>query len=244
MTIPSTPATLAYLRDNARELLNEFDAADALASYYTLHHDSKRTALFMHRDAKNKLDGYLVRCQTGFDLFRPLVTLRLRGGESALPDLLDEALAPGRPYLAVIPANYAEKLKPYATLTDASLNIVLRLDPARFQPEMNVLVNRRTDAEGNPRAEIKHGDRVIAAAGVNWRSPVFAEIFVNVTGDEQGRGYGRTVVGALVAELLHTSITPLYAVAESNAASLELAEAVGFVDTGAREIMAQAVRSP
>ena len=29
-------------RQEARELLNEFDAADALASYYALHHDPNR----------------------------------------------------------------------------------------------------------------------------------------------------------------------------------------------------------
>lgn len=242
MTIPSTPATLAYLRDNARELLNEFDAADALACYYTLYHDPKRTELFMHRDGAGKVDGFAVRCRTGFDLFRPLVTLRLRGGETALPDLVEESLAPGRPYLVVMPAGYAERLKKHIQLTEANLNWIFRLDPARFKPEMNVIVIRRTDADGSPRAEIKRGKQVIASAGVNWRSPIFAEIFVNVAEGERGVGHGRAVVSALSAELLHAEVTPLYAVAGSNAPSRELAEAVGFVDTGAREIMGQAVR--
>src|SRR5690349_5637207 len=129
MTIPSTPATLSYLRDNARELLNEFDVADALACYYTLYHDSARTELFMHRDAEGKVDGFATRCRTGFDLFRPLVTLRLRGGEKALPDLLEESLVAGRPYWVVVPAGYVERLKRHVTLTEPSLNWIYRLDP-------------------------------------------------------------------------------------------------------------------
>jgi len=242
MTIPSTPATLAYLRDNARELLNEFDAADALACYYTLYHDPKRTELFMHRDNAGQLDGFAARCRTGFDLFRPLVTLRLRGGETALPNLVEESLAPGRPYLVVVPGGYAERLKKHVELSEASLNWIYRLDPARFKPEINVIVTRRTDPEGNPRAEIKRGKQVVASAGINWRSPIFAEIFVHVAEGERGRGHGRSVVSAVAAELLHAEVTPLYAVAGTNAPSRELAESVGFVDTGAREIMGQAVR--
>src|SRR5512143_1993321 len=140
MTIPSTPATLAYLRDNARELLNEFDVADALACYYTLYHDPKRTELFMHRDNEGKVDAYAVRCRTGFDLFRPIVTLRLRGGETALPDLLEESLLPNRPYLIVVPPAYVERLKKHVTLSDANLNWIYRLDPSRFNPQLNVLV--------------------------------------------------------------------------------------------------------
>jgi hypothetical protein len=243
MTIPSTPATLAYLRDNARELLNEFDAADALACYYTLYHDPRRTELFMHRDNQGKVDGFAVRCQTGFDLFRPLVTFRLRGGQTALPDLLEESLVAGRPYLAVLPMGYTSRLKPYLQLTDTSLNGIYRLDPARFKPEINVLVARRTDAEGNPRAEIKRARKVVAAAGVNWRSPIFAEVFVNVVEGERGRGYGRSVVSALAGELLREEVTPLYTVAETNTASRELAASVGLVDTGAREIMGQMMRA-
>jgi hypothetical protein len=65
MTISSTPATLPSLRDSVRDLLNEFDAADGLASYYALHHDPRRTTLFIHRDADQVVDGFLVRCQTG-----------------------------------------------------------------------------------------------------------------------------------------------------------------------------------
>jgi len=243
MTIPSTPATLAYLRDNARVLLNEFDVADALACYYTLYHDPKRTELFMHRDGEGKVDAYAARCRTGFDLFRPIVTLRLRGGEKALPDLLEESLAPNRPYLIVVPPSYVERLKRHVTLSEVNLNWIYRLDASRFKPRINVLVSSKNDADGNPRAEVKRGKQVVATAGVNWRSPIFAEIFVNVAEAERSRGFGRAVVETLAAELLREEVTPLYAVAASNGPSRQLAESVGFIDTGAREIMGQAVRT-
>jgi hypothetical protein len=241
MTIPSTPTTLSYLRDNARTLLNEFDAADALACYYTFHHDPKRTTLFMHRDSQGMIDGFLARCQTGFDLFRPLVTLRLRG-QNALPDLIYEGLAPDRPYLLVIPTPLRERVAPYVEMSEVSNNLILRLDPSRFRPEINALISSRRDPDGTPRIEIRQEDRIIAAAGVNWRSPIFAEIFVQVQEEQRGMGYGRSVLVGLVSELIKLKVTPLYAVSESNAVSYDLALQIGFVDTGAREVMAQAIR--
>ncbi|NIR60156.1 MAG: hypothetical protein GWO02_11890, partial [Gammaproteobacteria bacterium] len=66
MTTASDPAALPELRRHARDLLNEFDVADGLASYYALHHPDARTALFVHRDASGEVDGFLARCQTGF----------------------------------------------------------------------------------------------------------------------------------------------------------------------------------
>jgi GNAT superfamily N-acetyltransferase len=240
MTISSTPATLPSLRDSARDLLNEFDAADGLASYYALHHDPKRTTLFVHRDADQVVDGFLVRCMTGFDLFRPLITLRLRG-EAALPALLEEALMPGRPYWAVIPAPLADRAGAYLRLDQPVRNRIYRMDPRRFRPEMNALVVTSSDPHGAPRAEIKSGGQTAAIAGVNWRSPIFAEVYVNVTPEHRKRGWGRAVTNAVVGALLKQQVTPLYSAAEDNTASQALAESVGFTDTGAREVMAQAV---
>ena len=48
---------------------------------------------------------------------------------------------------------------------------------------------------------------------------------------------------AVAAELLRQGVTPLYSVAEDNEPSYDLALDVGFVDTGAREVMAQVVRA-
>jgi hypothetical protein len=235
------PATFQQLRDGVRDLLNEFDAADGLASYYALHHDPRRTSLYLHRDPTGMVDGFLVCCQTGFDLFRPLVTLRLRG-QGALPELIEQGLTAGRPYLAVVPAGLVERLEPYLAFNQPSRNLILRLDPSRFRPEPNVLVTHRQAPDGNPRAEIRRGKEVAAVAGVNWRSPLFAEIYVQVNIERRRQGWGRSVAMALCAELLRLGVTPLYSVAEDNYASRDLAEQIGFVDTGAREVVAEVVR--
>jgi len=241
MAIPSTPATLRYLRENVRDLLNEFDAADALASYYALHHDPQRTALFVHRNTEGVVDGFLARCQTGIDLFRPLVTMRVRGG-GAIPALLEPGLPPGRPHLLALPARLAEQVAAHVMFTEISHHLILRLDPARFQPIINVLVMQSRDSTGSPRAIIRRGEQTVAAAGVNWRSPVFAEVYVQVEAAFWSRGYGRSVLSAVVEELLKHQVMPIYAAERTNEASLKLAQDVGFIDTGAREVMAQGVR--
>ncbi len=51
------------------------------------------------------------------------------------------------------------------------------------------------------------------------------------------RGYGRSVVAALAGEIMQHGRRPLYAVARDNAASIDLAVSVGFVDTGYRQLM-------
>jgi ribosomal protein S18 acetylase RimI-like enzyme len=243
MITVSTPTTLRKLREEARDLLNEFDAADGLASYYALHHDPKRTTLVLHDDASGAADGFLARCQTGFDLFRPVVALRVRGANDPVPALVEAGLVAGRPYVVVVPEPLLARLGEVVTLTNLTRNHILRLDAARFKPEMNVLVVSRADREGNPRAEIRRGPDVVAMAGVNWRSPIFAEVFVNVDAEARGHGWGRSVVRAVVADLLKQGVTPLYSVAEDNDPSYDLALDVGFVDTAAREIVAHAVRA-
>ena len=242
MAIPSTPATLQYLREHARDLLNEFDAADALASYYALYHDPQRTTLFIHRNAEDVVDGFLARCQTGFDLFRPLVTMRARGN-GAIPVLLEAGLTAGRPHLIALPARLAEQAAAHVALSEVAHNLIMRLEPARFEPIINVLVTRSQDPSGSPRATIRRADQTVASAGVNWRSPVFAEVFVQVEAAFWSRGYGRSVLSAVVEELLKRQVMPIYAVERGNEASLRLAQEMGFVDTGAREVMAQAMRT-
>jgi len=239
MIAVSTPATLNSLRQSARDLLNEFDAADGLATYYTMHHDSQRTTLFVHRDSDNQVDGFLVRCQTGFDLFRPLVTLRVRGEGAAAP-LIEQALQAGRPYLLIVPMHLVDRVKSYVTFSEISRNHIYRLDPKRYRPEVNVMVVSTTDRQGNPRAEIRTGGQAAASAGVNWRSPIFAEMYTHVLPEFRGRGWGGAVVTSVAGELLKMKVTPLYSAGEENDASQSLAERVGFVDTGAREMMAQA----
>jgi ribosomal protein S18 acetylase RimI-like enzyme len=119
---------------------------------------------------------------------------------------------------------------------------VYRYAPEQYQSEINVLVITTSGADGLPHCEIRASDRSAAVAGINWQSPRYAEVYVYTDPAVRGRGWGKSVVRALVALILKAGRLPLYVVAESNEYSIRLAEAVGFVDTGQREFVCQAVR--
>lgn len=242
MSLQSSHATLEYFREVARELLNEFDAADGLACYYTLQHDPARTTIILHRASDGPVDGFLTHCITGIDLFRPLLTMRLRGSAAAA-NLLREGLVPGRPYLLIAPERVFEAAQPHLDIAHGERHRILRLDPARYDPETNVLIQHSRDRAGSPRVEVKRNNQPIASAGVNWRSAHFAEVYVQVEPGQERRGLGRSLVNALSGELIKLGLTAIYSVAESNGASLALAEQVGFVDTGAREVVATVSRA-
>jgi GNAT superfamily N-acetyltransferase len=240
----AAPISRESLRTGARALLDEHSPGDALAVYYALHHPADRAELFAHGAPGDsaQVDGFLVRARTGLDLFRPLVTFRA-GSEAAARELFAAGLPPGRPAYLTIPAALAGWANKYLSVTDAELHRVYRLDPARHAPEVNVLVMTSAGADGSPRCEMRSGGQAAAVAGVNWQSPAFAEIFVYTEPAVRGRGWGRSVVAALAGQVLQSGRTPLYVVAESNAVSIQLAEAAGFSDTGLREYVGQAVRT-
>lgn len=76
----------------------------------------------------------------------------------------------------------------------------------------------------------------MAMSGTNWRSPNFAEVFVYVHPRGRGRGWGRSVVSACTSALLEERLRPVYIVDEENEASIHIAEGLGYVDTGIREV--------
>src|SRR5690606_5763584 len=118
------------------------------------------------------------------------------------------------------------------------------LDPARYEPIVNVLVTRSTGPGGYPQFTIRSSEsgeeEIVASASLNWQSPRFGEIAVNTRPQFRRQGRGRSVVAALSGHLIDSGRVPLYVVAEENTASAGLAESVGFVDTGAREYLIQA----
>ncbi len=221
-----------------RSLLSPDDPADALTSYYALWHDPRRTQLFLHYDGRGEVTGFVAVCQTGVDLFRPLVTLRAPD-EGAVAQLLQAALAPERPYQIIVPVTMASAVRPHLEVSHSTLLHVYRLDPSRFQPIVNVLVQRVTTPDGSPRFQIESQGQVAAMSGTNWRSPGFAEVFVYVHPRGRGRGWGRSVVSACTAALLEERLRPLYLVEESNEASVRIADGLGYVDTGRREFVAE-----
>jgi GNAT superfamily N-acetyltransferase len=221
-----------------RPLLSPTDPADALTSYYALWHDPRRTHLTLHRNTEGNIDGFIGVCQTGVDLFRPLVTLQATV-ERAVSDLLGSALVPERPYQVIVPITLASAVRSNLQISRSALLHIYRLDPSSFQPVINVLVQRATSADGAPRFQIESQEQVVAMSGTNWRSPSFAEIFVYVHPKGRGRGWGKSVVSACTNALLDEGLRPLYLVEEGNEASIQIAEGLGYVDTGSKHFVAE-----
>jgi len=232
--------TLSEQRRAIKYMLDERAPADAFAAYYALHHDPARTVLFLHHSPTQQLDGFLVRAQTGLDLFRPVVSLRAHN-EPAARELFRAGLTPQRPYYLVAPVRLASVIHHALNMSDVETLCTYRLDPARFTPDINVLVVANPAPDGTPRYEISRDGVAQAVAGINWQSPHFAEVYVHTQPAARGRGWGKSVVAALVNDLLQRGRLPVYVVNEQNTASVSLAASIGFVDTGARELAGQAV---
>ena len=230
---------LSEKRRALRPLLSPHDPADALASYYALWHDPRRTQLAISRDTQGRADGFVVTCQTGIDLFRPLVTLRVSDSD-AVGRLVREALVPNRTYQVIAPVTLASALRQHLDIQQSRMLSIYRLDPARFRPIINVLVQQVSGADGTPRFQIESQGQVAAISGTNWRSPTFAEVFVYVHPTGRQRGWGKSVVSACTASLLEARLTPLYLADKANEISVRIAEGLGYVDTGHLDLIADA----
>jgi hypothetical protein len=236
-----------------RHLLREREAVDAMAAYYAFHHPADRTTLVLSpetvTDSVGHADGYVALSRTGIDLFRPLVTMRLPTDRDPLAvgaaaELIDRALAPGQPAILSIPVRYRPLIEATFDIQSEERLRLLALDPARFEPIVNVLVTRSTGPGNLPRYLIRSSrsgeEEVVADASLNWQSPYFAEIAVNTRPQYRRQGWGRSVVAALSGHVIDGGRIPLYVVSEENTASIQLAESVGFTDTGSRELLLQA----
>jgi GNAT superfamily N-acetyltransferase len=224
----------------ARILLHLSDPVDALYAYYALYHDPLRTDLFVHEDADGHVDGFAAVCQTGQRLFQPTVALRAKDERVAV-EVLRQALAPGRPYYVITTLDLMDEVAEVVDVEQAEISHLYKLELIRFKPVINVLVVTEEGVGGLPRFVIRSRERVAAEAGLNWVSPHFAEVFVRTEPDAQGRGWGRSVLAACTTWVVRSARQPLYVVNEANEPSIALAEAVGYVDTGAREFAGEGV---
>jgi len=231
-------AELNEKRRELRPLLSLHDPADALASYYALWHDPGRTQLALSRDPQGRADGFVVACRTGADLFRPLVTLRAPDSDT-VGNLLRGTLAPNRSYQVIVPVTLASALREHLDIQQTRLLNIYRLDPALFQPIINVLVQQVTGADGTLRFQIESHGQVAAISGTNWRSPTFAEIYVHVHPMGRRRGWGKSVVSACTASLLQERLSPVYLAEKQDRISVRIAEGLGYVDTGSIEFLAE-----
>ncbi|MDJ0757114.1 MAG: GNAT family N-acetyltransferase [Ardenticatenaceae bacterium] len=235
-------------RQAIRLLLDEQNPGDGMAAYYAFHHDQARTNLIIEpADAQpGKARGYVAISQTGMDLFRPLLTMRLPLQDVELSaNLLKQALPTASEAYLTCPVAYHPLVKAfYEVLKEEQLALYV-LNSSRFKPIINVLVTRE-DSFGRPRFVIKQNDQAqrvtLAAAGLNWQSPYFAEIAVRTAAGYRRQGYGISVVSALTQEILKSGRRPLYAVSLNNVGSVDLARQLGFEDTGYRQMMLEVKR--
>ena len=100
---------LAEERKQIAPLLAPTAPADARAAYYALAHDGRRVQLILHTLEGGQVDGFAAVCQTGRDLFVPLVILR--APVEAVEPLLQEALLSGRMYCVVAPPELRAELE-------------------------------------------------------------------------------------------------------------------------------------
>ena len=211
-------------------LLSPTSPEDALTAYYALYH--KRTQLFTY--SQEVVVGFLAVCQTAHDLFIPLVVMRA-DSDDVLSTLLSDHLDEGREYLVAAKEQRASLLRRCLVTWDEHYNLIYTVDQASFRPDSRHFVEKVAREDGFSRFEIRDGEDVIATAGTNWCSPYFAEVGVCTQEGFWGRGLARAVVSACTAELLQEGIRPLYIVAEGNAASIRVCEALGYRFTGYRE---------
>ena len=235
-----------------QHLLDPHSASDALFAYYALYHPADRSTLVLHYGPNGRTDGFVALCRTGIDLFRPLVALKAPSIESAVA-LLATAVPPEASVILAAPAELRPAVEAAFATSGESVAEIYKLDRGRFQPIINVLVTRAPSPGGDPRFVIRgqsfdRGARpvgpALATAGVNWRSPDYADIYVHTDPQVRGRGLGKSVVAALVNWLLEQDVTPLYSVARENEQSLRVAAALGFQPTGTLLFFCDGVRRP
>ncbi len=228
-----------------RPLLNENDPADALAAYYAFHHAAGKTHLVTYPPDAARATGYIAISRTGIDLFRPLVTLRLPKDDiTAIPDLIYAGLPAGTAVILHAPESYLPTLQAFFDMQTVEELHLFQLNAADYEPIINVLVTESSGPNGLPRFVIRsqaNDNQVGASAALNWQPPQWGDIVVNTNPAFRRQGWGRSVVSAMANYLLSNGRTPLYVISANNHASRQLAQAVGFHDTGVRQILAQAI---
>jgi GNAT superfamily N-acetyltransferase len=236
-------------RQSIQHLLSPHSPGDALASYYALHHPDDRTTLLVHKN-KGRADGFITICRTGIDLFRPLLTLKTEN-HTVAAELLESALPPKAAAIIAVPLDMAPVIEAFFTISGETPVQVYQLERKNFEPIINVLVTRAPTPGGGPRFVVREQsfDRgaqpkgpTIATAGINWRSPQYADIYVHTEHRARGRGLGKSVVSSLCNWLLEQNITPLYSAGEDNQQSIALARGLGFHPTGFKYFICDGIR--
>jgi len=213
---------------------------DAMVAYYGLQHPADRVVIYGYYQVAHTPSGFLALAQTGYDLFRPLA-VPFVGSPGALQALLRVALQRGRPVMLHLPAEQRAWAEEVVDLSEPRVTEIRRLDTKEFRPEINVLVVPCQSPMGLPRFEVRSGDAVRAAAGVNWKGELFAEVYVESQPEAASQGHRRSALAAIAGQLLSEGRLPLYQVGENDVAAQAEAQWVGFRRTGVRCLLAQAL---
>ncbi len=209
---------------------------DALAWYFALEHDARRTRIVARTDAGGHAVAFVAVCQTGIDLFRPMVVVRSEDS-SALCDALREALSPNRQYLFSAPVTLRPDIERVAYLYGETTNHIYALHQADYKPVVNIMVQASRTPDGLLRASISARDGSTAAeAGTTWISSRYAEVYVRVVEALRSRGLGRSVVSAVTNQILELGRTPIYSASDDNLPSQHVAQALGYHDTEGWEL--------
>jgi hypothetical protein len=233
-------AEVDKVRLKIRPMLSLSAATDALYAYYAFYHDRERTELHVHQDAEGRADGFVAVCQTSHRLFQPTVVLRTPKVRVAV-DLLRQALDPGRPYYLITTPDLREAALGVVDMPEPQINRVHEIDLSRFKYAINVLVVAEEGIEDRPRFVIRSQDEIVAEAGVAWLSPHFAALYTQAMPAAQERGLGRSVLAIGTRWVVRSGRRPLTIVNAEDGPAIALAEAVGYVDTGARELAGDVV---
>lgn len=229
--------SLLEKRNAIQHLLAPQKSADARAWYYAFNHPDYRTQLYPYHPATARAIGYVAISQTGIDLFRPLVTMRLPWGDwPACQATINQALPAGRELFLSVPAQYESILPLHFEIFTQETLIIYTLKRHAYQPILNVLVSAETDNYQRPRYVIRQQNEIVSCASIAWVGQHFTEISVQTDPAYRKRGWGRDVVVALVGHLLDLGKTPLYATSAENENAQKLATSVGFTDSGHREL--------
>ena len=221
-------------------LLAPRSAADAMAAYYALDHPTDRVTLLANFPRDEQPNAFLVLAQTGMDLFRPLA-IPFAGHGDVLKALLKTALKPGQPVLITLPIGQRAAAEEVVDLSDVREAEILRLDPAMFVPQINVLVLESRTPDGWPRFEIHTGEMLQAAAGLNWRGDQFAEVYLEAQPAAAARGHRSAVLGVIAEHLLGERKIALFRAWDEDLEAKSDALNLGFRRTGTRRISAQAI---
>jgi hypothetical protein len=228
-------AEVDKVRLKIRPMLSLSAATDALYAYYAFYHDRERTELRVHDDTEGHADGFVAICQTSQRLFQPTVALRTPKVRVAV-DLLRDTLVPGRPYHLVTTPDLRDAVSQIVEMPEPQISQVLEMDLARFEYTINVLVVAEEGIEDRPRFVVRAKDEIVAEAGVAWLSPHFAAVYVQAMPAAQERGLGRSVLATCTRWVIRSGRRPLAIVNAKDGPGIALAEAVGYEDTGARQL--------